>query len=327
MAHKSSDYKIKLLVLYEILKQQTDENHMLTTKELIAKLAEKGISCDRKILYDDIATLNDNGFEILTERGQQMQYYVPVAGFDDYELRILIDAVQSADFITEKKTKILEDKIISLAGSHKANFVRDNITCYNTKKSSNEHIFYIISAITEAIQKGKQISFKYFDIDLAGNRNYRKDGESYIENPIDLAIIDNKYYLLTYNETHDSVVTYRVDRMDKVDVEKTPAVKKKVKEAQDIRNKAFSMFSGEEKMVTLKFDKSITGQVMDKLGHGLFCVEDTDSYYVVRGKINVSDTFLAWCFTFGDKIKILEPEDVIKQYKEKLASALQSINA
>ena len=92
MPKKNSDYKIKLLVLYEILKQNTDENHKLTTKELIAMLAKKGISCDRKILYNDIATLNENGFEILTERGQQMQYYVPVAGFDDYEFPLKGDS-------------------------------------------------------------------------------------------------------------------------------------------------------------------------------------------------------------------------------------------
>ena len=114
MPKKNSDYKIKLLVLYEILKQNTDENHKLTTKELIAMLAKKGISCDRKILYNDIATLNENGFEILSTRGQQMEYYVPEAAFDNYELRILVDAVQAAKFISKKKTEELENKIISL---------------------------------------------------------------------------------------------------------------------------------------------------------------------------------------------------------------------
>ena len=326
MAHKKdSAYKIKLLVLYEILKQQTDEEHKLTTKELIAKLAEKGISCDRKILYNDIETLNENGFEILTERGQQMQYYVPVAGFDDYELRILLDAVQSANFITEKRTKELEQKIVSLSGSHKQDFVQKNITCFNDKKSSNESIFYNVSAITSAITEGKKVSFKYFDLDLTGSKKYRKNGGLYVENPIDLVIFEDKYYLIVYNEHHDDIATYRVDRMDTVSMVEENAIKKKVKEAQILRNKAFSMFAGEEKMVTIKFDKSITGQILDKLGHDCFCIEDTETHYTIRSKVNVSNTFFAWCFTFGDKLTILDPQDVVKAYRERLANALNSI--
>ncbi len=325
MPKKNKDYKIKLLILYEILKQQTDENHRLTTKALIAELAKHDISCDRKILYNDIATLNDNGFEVLSERGQQMEYYVPVAGFDDYELRILIDAVQSANFITDKKTKILEEKIVSLAGSHKANFVKENVTCFNERKASNENIFYNVNDITVAIHNAQKVTFKYFDLDLAGNRKYRKDGEFYIENPIDLVIFEDKYYMLAYNEHHDSIVPYRVDRMDKVRVLEDKAIKKKVKEAQDLRNKAFSMFAGEEKIVTIRFNKKITGQVIDKLGHNFFCVEETDTEYTIRGKVNVSDTFFAWCFTFGPDMCILDPEDVVKPYREKLAQALNNL--
>jgi len=325
MGKEKKDYKIKLLILYEILKQQTDEDHRITTKDLIKELNKHGISCDRKILYNDIKTLNENGFEVLTERAHQMEYYVPVAGFDDYELRILIDAVQSSQFITEKKTRQLEEKIVSLASSHKSNFVKENVTCFNDKKATNENIFYNVSDIAQAIRLGKKVKFKYFDLDLAGNRLYRKNGEFYLENPIDLAIIEDKYYMITYNEKHDDVTPYRVDRMDKVDVIEEKSIKKKVKEAQELRNKAFSMFSGEEKIITLKFDKSITGQVIDKLGHDFFCLEETDTSYTIRGKIDVSNTFYAWCFTFGNKINILGPEDVVATYRTKLAQVLNNL--
>ncbi len=325
MPKKNSDYKIKLLVLYEILKQNTDENHKLTTKELIAMLAKKGISCDRKILYNDIATLNENGFEILSTRGQQMEYYVPEAAFDNYELRILVDAVQAAKFISKKKTEELENKIISLAGSHKKDFVKDNITCLNEIKSSNEKVFYIVNDITNAILEGKKIQFKYFDLDIAGNKQYRKDGAFYVENPIDLAIIEDKYYMVVYNESHDDVATYRVDRMDKVDVLHEKSIKKKVQEAKDLRNKAFSMFRGEDKFVVLKFDKTITNQVIDRLGCDFFCQEETEKTYTIRAKINVSDTFFAWCFTFGEKMTILEPSEVVNEYRAKLATTLNSL--
>ena len=325
MPKKNSDYKIKLLLLYEILKNNTDENHRLTTKELIAKLAEKGISCDRKILYNDIATLIDNGFDIQSIRAQQMEYYVANPGFEDYELRILIDTVQAAKFITKKKTDELTNKILGLAGSNKKDFVKENITIKNEIKSSNEKIFYNIDAITSAIKQGQKIQFKYFDLDITGSKIYRKNGEMYIENPIDLVIRDDKYYLIVYNEKHEDATPYRVDRMDSVWPLKEKALKMKQKEAQDLSTRSFSMYSGEDKVVTLKFNKKYTNQVVDRLGCDFFCVEETDDTYTIRGTINVSPTFYAWCFTFGDGMIVLSPDNVVAEYRKQLALVLNNL--
>ena len=162
-------------------------------------------------------------------------------------------------------------------------------------------------------------------MDLAGNKKYRKDGDFYVENPIDLVMNEGMYYLIVYNEKHDSLLSYRVDRMDKVEIYDAPAIKKKVKEAKDYRNRSFSMYSGEEIIVKLTFDKKITNQVIDKLGHNFFCEAETDSTYTIRVKVLVSDTFLAWCFTFGDLMQIKEPEEVVQQYREKLAKTLNSL--
>ena len=326
MAHKQdSSYKIKLLILYEILKKETDEDNKLSTKELIAKLAERGINCDRKILYDDIKTLNDYGYEVISERGQQMQYFMPDSGFDDYELRILLDAVQSAKFITEKKTKELEKKIVSLAGTRKSDFVEKNITCINNKKSQNESIFYNVSTITSAIQHGTKITFKYFDLDLNGAKKYRYDGKIYQENPLDLVISEDKYYLIVYNEEHDKAFPYRVDRMDNVNETKIPSLKKKISEAKALRNEAFSMYTGKQMRVTFKFDKNIISQVVDKFGFGLRCEQATDDYYIVTTDVNVSDTFYAWCFTYGNLITILGPDEAVKGYKERLSKVLKTL--
>ncbi len=324
MPKTNKDYKIKLLYLYEILKH-TDENHRLTTKQIIAELAKHNISCDRKILYDDIQTLNDNGFEILSNRAQQMEYYVESPALDDYELRILLDAVQASHFITDKKTKELSAKIVGLVGPNKNDFIEKNITCFNERKCSNEKIFYSIDEITRAIQESKKIQFRYFDLDLNGNRKFHKDGEFYVENPIDLIINDGMYYLLVYNEKYDDLTPYRVDRMDKVEMTSTPAIKKKVKEAKEFRNKTFSMYSGNDTRVTLSFNKKYTNQVLDKLGYNLRCEAESDDAYTISVNVDVSDTFFAWCFTFGENMQIKAPEDVVQKYREKLAKTLNSL--
>ena len=81
--------KIKLLKMWEILKSQTDEEHPMSTTELIEKLSLEGISVDRKILYADIELLNENGYEVLTERARSNLYYVEDRSFFEHEVMLL----------------------------------------------------------------------------------------------------------------------------------------------------------------------------------------------------------------------------------------------
>ena len=142
-------YKIKLLKLLEILRQDSDEDHYIGTTELIDKLADMGIVCDRRTLYKDIEVLNNFGYEVLCEKspGKPNCYCVADRSFDVPELRILMDAVQAASFVTPSKTEVLLDKIADLGGSHRAELLQSNIVRFNTTKSTNENIFYAISDI------------------------------------------------------------------------------------------------------------------------------------------------------------------------------------
>ena len=149
---KQNFSKIKLLKIWEMLKQDTDEQHPLTTNQIIEKLRSVGIECDRKTLYQDIKTLNAYGYEIIQRRGQHNNsYYVVDRNFDVPELRILIDAVQAASFITQKKTAEFIDKISALGGSNRAEILKKNIVEFNTAKHTNENIYYSIDKIDEAI--------------------------------------------------------------------------------------------------------------------------------------------------------------------------------
>ena len=103
--------RIKLLKIWEILCQETDEEHPMESTVLIKKLDEMGIHCERKTIYRDIDTLIDCGYDIVCERGKKNQYYVLDRSFDLPELHIMLDAVQAASFITPKKTKLLVDKL------------------------------------------------------------------------------------------------------------------------------------------------------------------------------------------------------------------------
>lgn len=201
-------YKIKLVKILEILRQDSDEDNYIETSEILSKLAAMGIVCDRRTLATDIEVLNSYGYEVLSEKspGKPNRYCVIDRSFDVPELRILMDAVQASRFITPKKTEVLIDKIANLGGSHRSELLKSNVVKFNTTKGTNENIFYSINEINTAIEKGYKVSFEYFDFDINHNRVYRREGKRYFVNPLATIFDDDNYYLICYYAKHEDVV-------------------------------------------------------------------------------------------------------------------------
>lgn len=313
---KEQSQRIRALKVYEILCQETDEDNPLGTTMLISKLNMSGIDCDRKTLYKDIKALNDYGFDVMCNREQCNKYYVVSRKFDIPELRILIDAVQAASFITPNKTKELIDKIASLGGSNRGNVLK-NTTAFNTVKQKNEGIYYNIAALDEGIIAKLQVSFAYFDYSDTGKRVYRKDGERYIVNPLALVFNDNNYYLVCYNDKYQNISNYRVDRMEDVRVEETKILKSNCTEGFNLaeyRKQTFSMYGGELTEVEIEFHKSLTDVIYDKFGSDILITRIADDWCRVAVNVVPSPVFFGWCAALADKLKILSPKSIINNY-------------
>lgn len=325
---KQNFSKIKLLKIWEMLKQDTDEQHSLTTNQIIEKLKLAGIECDRKTLYQDIATLNAYGYEIIQRRGQHNNsYYVVDRSFDVPELRILIDAVQAASFITEKKTAEFIDKISALGGSNRAEILKKNIVEFNTAKHTNENIYYSIDKIDEAILSERKIIFKYFDYDLHGNRVFRKDGHRYVANPIIMVFSNDNYYLVCYHDNHTTLTNYRIDRMTEVSVLDTPINKDARPKGIDLcnyRKQVFSMFGGEQTAVTLETTPDLIDVVFDKFGEQTKITEIGNNKIQFTAEIQISNMFFGWCCSFGEKMKIVAPQEIKEQFTEYLNRLCQN---
>ena len=323
---KSEHQKIKLVVLLDILRMYSDEEHPLSTNEIIRRLAEHGIETGRKALYSDIELLNEFGYEVLCIKSRSNLYYIVDRNFDVAELRILLDAVQSANFVTAKKTKELTDKIAALAGTHRAKLLTKNVIYAGGTKHSNEKIYYSIDSIDRAICMHKKVSFKYFDLDVHGDRKYRKNGEKYVVNPVSLVFNDDKYYLTCYNDKYKNLSNYRVDRMDEVTIlneEITPSDCAVDFNAHHHRKEAFSMYIGKSEKITFCVDESALDIIFDMFGE-----KTKFSYfgnkYKFSAHVQVSPTFYGWCALLGDKLRILSPQNVVDGYKAHLQSALNN---
>ena len=312
--------KIKLLKLYEMLRQHTDEDRPLSTNQLCAMLEAEGITCDRRTLAEDIDILNANGFEVLRRRTRYaMLFYIVDRRFDLAEVKILVDAIQAASFITPQKTKELTDKIAGLAGSHMAAALTGNLVTFNTRKHTNEAIYYTIDTLERALQQKHQASFQYFDLDENGIRVLRKKSQRYIVNPVGLVYHEDNYYLVTYHETHEATVNYRVDRMANVQIEDKSVVEKAITlsgELGSYTERIFKMFNGPQATVELQFDRKLIDTVYDKFGEGIEIIACKRSLCKATVEVLVSSVFFAWCFQFGKDMKILSPDSVAAEMKD-----------
>lgn len=323
---KGNCQKIKLLKLMEILCQETDEDHPLKTVELCDRLIGMGITCDKRTLGRDVKVLNEQGYEVMERLiGHEKAYYICDRSFSVPELKILIDAVQAANFVTDKKASQLIDKIADLGGSHRAEILKSNIVNFNTRKHSNETIYYTVGYLEEAIQKNRKVAFRYFDLDETGKRLFRLDGAKYTTEPVALVFNEDNYYLITYNARHENTTNYRVDRIDTAAILDEPisetarALRKKVARYTET---AFKMFDGQTETVTLRFDDKLIGVVYDKFGEETKMTRLDEHTIETTVQVRIAPTFWGWIFQFGTDMDIVSPETLKEEHNKKAEALL-----
>ena len=191
----------------------------------------------------------------------------------------------------------------------------------NRVKTLNEKIYYNVDKIHDAIYANKQITFKYFSLDINKEKVYRKDGELYTESPVSMTWDDENYYLITYKEKYGKYVHYRVDKMDCIEItEQDRVVADNEFDLSEYSKKMFSMFGGDETSVEIRFENSLVGVVFDRFGTDIPVMKDGENHFICRVKVAVSPHFLSWVMSFGDKAKILSPNGVVDEMKTLLKS-------
>lgn len=327
---KENSRKIKLLKMWEILKNETDEEHPISTPDLIAKLAEDGIEVDRKILYSDIDLLNKYGYEVITERSKSNKYYVEDRSFNQPEVRILMDAVQASAFVTEKKTEELISKISTLAGSKRGKMLKENITKFSTVKGTNEVIYYSVDTIVQAINRKRKIGFNYSDYNIKRERQYRLDKENpqlkrwYVVNPVATFVDHGQYYLVCYDDKHGgTLANYRIDRMDKVKVLDEHISENKTVDIAKYKRQQFEMYGGDLKRVVFEADKRIIDVIFDKFGSNIKMRELDSGKIHCTVEVQQSPIFINWCCSFGNQLKVISPPSTIQQIKSHLTETLE----
>ena len=321
--------KPRILYLLRILEQYTDEEHPLTTKQLIDKLQDEyGISAHRTTLTKDIAALQEFGVDIVTVHSTQSKYFIGSRKFELPELKLLIDAVESSRFITAKKSESLIRKIHTLTSQGQVSKLRRNNYVVDRIKPDNEQIYYIVDTINDAINEGKQISFQYYDYSGLKKKVLKNKGEIYKLSPYKLLWSGDYYYVIGYSEKKGKVINFRVDRIAAAPTilsENAIPVPKDF-DLENFTKEVFFMFSGDEVEVDLQCDNSLMKTMIDHFGENVKTLAyDMTSFRLIT-EVSVSPTFFGWVFGFDGKVKILGPKNVKEQYYKMISEAMNSLN-
>ena len=320
---KSDNQKLKIFYILDYLQKNSHQEHPVRAVELQAMLEQQhNIVCDRKTVYSDIQALQDYGVDIVSLPGKNGGYYIASRNFELPELKLLIDAVQSSRFLTEKKSRELIEKLCSQCSVYDARLMRRDVLVSGRVKSMNETIYYNVDAIQDAIAENRQITFRYFDFALDGSRKYRD--RDYQASPYGLCQDNENCYLLAHSPRH-GVTSYRVDRMSDIQLtqlSRTPCPELTGKNLVEHANRLFQMYSGESATVKLRFHNSLVNVVLDRFGRDTMLIPDGEEHFVFTVNVAVSPMFLSWVIGFGNKARILYPQSVIDACKSMCQDAL-----
>lgn len=317
--------KAKLLYIMELLLRESDEENGISIKEILQYLSDRGIEAERKSIYSDIEVIRSFGLPVETRKTKSFEYFINHRLFELAELKLLVDAVQSAKFITPAKSAVMIEKLEKLCSVNEAKELNREVIIAGRLKHMNESIYYNTDIIHSAINRNLRISFKYFEWGFSGSSDsvekfYKKNGSTYTVSPYALTWDDENYYLIAYDSQEEKIKHYRVDKIGEIAIE-PDRFRDGRKFMQDFNmaeytKTTFSMYGGVEEEIRLEVKNELLGVIIDRFG------KDIPVKRLPRGKFKVtitaavSPTFFSWLFNFGKDIKVLSPKHVIDRYKE-----------
>lgn len=324
---KSPKQKLKLLYIIQILEQFTDENHVISTPEIIEKLGEHDILAERKSIYDDINQLIDFGYDIVQRKTKGSSgYYLASRQFELPELKLLVDAVQASKFITLKKSKELIHKLEQFSSKYEGKQLHRQVYVSNRIKATNERIYYNVDHIHRGIFDQVKILFRYFEWTVDKEMKFKKDGNMYEISPWALTFYEENYYLIGYDAVNKMMKHYRVDKMMDMQLTTEKREGQSLANQFDIAkytNKTFGMFGGEEETVTIKCSNYLVGVIIDRFGKDISIRKRDEKQISIHVTVAVSGQFFGWITGLGADASIIGPAHVVEHYKQYLNNILE----
>ena len=321
---KINNHKLALLYMMRELLLTTDEEHSLNATDLIRVLEKYNCEADRRTIYSNIEVLQAFGIDVIKKENGQ-GYYIGSRDFELPELKLLVDAVQSSKFITQKKSRELIGKLMQLTNEQKARQLNRSVFIRNRMKTGNEMVYYNVDTLHEAMNNDRQIEFKYGEWTTGKKLAERKGGSRYVVSPWALTWDDENYYLIAFDEAAGIIKHYRVDKMLHISLTDQERAGQEAFRDFDLAafsRKTFGMFGGRDEDVVLRCTNNLVGVIIDRFGREVAVVPEDGEHFHVRVKAAVSPQFYGWVTGIGAGMEILSPAQVRSEYREYLKEIL-----
>ena len=317
---KGTNQKLKLYYLSRIMTEKTDDEHFITMPEIQKALEAYDVTADRKSLYDDLEQLRVLGIDVIGEKvGRSYCYHVGSKQFEIAELKLLVDAIQSSKFITERKSNELIRKLTSMASEYEAAELKRQVFVQGRVKTMNESIYYFVDDVHRAITENKKIRFKYMKWNEKKELVPHRE-KPYTVSPWALSWDDENYYLIAYDEEADSIKHFRVDKMMSIEVLDERRAGKERFQQFDLAKysrMSFGMFGGEPTRVRIGFDNSLIGVFIDRFGKDITIIPaEKEGWSEIAVDVALSRQFFGWIFAIGPKVRIIGPKSVTDEFKK-----------
>ena len=308
--YATANKKMLNMLILDILKEYSDENHKLTQQEIIRLLkANYDMECDRRSVKNNVLYLKELGYDIYMDGG----YYLGEREFEDAELRMLIDSVLFSKNLTQKQAKTLIEKLRSMGNRYFPAKVSHISNLPDLQHADNKQMMYVLDTINDAISERKKIKFIYNDYGINFKLKPRRD-TAYIVNPYQMVANNGHFYLIGNYDKYDDISHYRLDRMTSVEVfEEMVKPQREIRDFKDGFNlprhmaEHIYMFSGKSVMVKFLTDEGMMNELVDWLGKDLR-IRKTGIEGQIEVRVNCNEeAMFYWALQYGPFVEVLEP--------------------
>lgn len=322
------DGKLRPLYLLRILREQTDENHKLSTVQLCKLLKDEyGIDTFRTTIKTDIEVLQQAGYSIEVTRSSQNMYNYIEREFGTQEITAILDAVLCSKVMAHSSREQIAAKLYKLAGPFRTQELKRNWINREVDTQNKEQIVAIVDTINEAINKRRKIRFRKFDYNVKKERTVVNGGAPYVISPYSLFTDSDDTYVVGCPEKEQCICVHRLDRifgvpeiLDDIAVPLPAGVDSKYSAVP------FDVGSSSRTEVEMQVDNSLMGEIIDRFGYDITTYACDQQSFRVIATIGNSIAFYNWIFSFQGKVKLRGPEAVCQEYESMVRKAAESLN-
>lgn len=318
---------LKILFVLDILKR-TDEFHPVNSTQIIEELKKHGLKAERKSIGKYIQMLKgEMEYDIVLCDNKNLGWYMRDQDFEDYELKMLADAVASAQFISAANSRKLLKKIQKLATKEGERIIKNTLVMDDSLKLVDAKFALKFDAIMRAIADQKKVSFQYMEI-VSGNRlEPKKDGKIYTISPYYLGVWGHEYFVVANTDPYDNISVYRVEMMDEIEtlsehsrpmneIDELKEIGKNGRTFINFIKESVHLKSGKVRSIKISGINKLRKEIMKKFGSNVTFRDQGEDRFLVNVDVADSRGFYEWIAQYGSCMKIEGPKECIETYKK-----------